>query len=101
MDISSATARVSPNCHVINRSTVLCVINRPIIYKDLFFKDFTNHIKKTKRMVLFSSRPFLTFLNIRITNEVVHQSEKQDSFRDILKGSGRTYFANQGLLLPF
>ena len=31
------------------------MINNPIIYK--FFKDFSNHRKKTNRAVVFSSRP--------------------------------------------
>ena len=31
-----------------------------IIYK--FFKDFTNHRKKTNRVVVFSSKPFLDIL---------------------------------------
>ena len=31
------------------------MINNPIIYK--FFKDFSNHRKKTNRVVVFSSRP--------------------------------------------
>ena len=34
----------------------LKVIKRSIIFK--FFKDFTNHIKKTNRTVVFSDRPF-------------------------------------------
>ena len=37
--------------------TFLLVINNPTIQK--FFKDFTNHRKKTNRMVIFSSRTFL------------------------------------------
>ena len=37
--------------------TFLLVINNPIIQK--FFKDFTNHRKKTNRMVVFCSRTFL------------------------------------------
>ena len=32
------------------------MINNPIIYK--FFKDFTNHKKKTNMVVVFSGRPF-------------------------------------------
>ena len=43
-------------------STVLG-INNPIIYK--FFKDFTNHKKKTNRVVLFSCRPFLNIFKYR------------------------------------
>ena len=36
-------------------ATFLEVINKPFIYK--FFKDFTNHRKKTNRAVVFSCRP--------------------------------------------
>ena len=36
------------------------MINNPIIYK--FFKDFTNHRKKTNRAVVFSCRPFPNIL---------------------------------------
>ena len=38
------------------------MINNSIIYK--FFKDFTNHRKKTNRVAGFSCRPFPTLLNI-------------------------------------
>ena len=41
----------------------LQVINNPIIYK--FFKDFTNHRKKTIRVVIFSFRPFPKILKYR------------------------------------
>ena len=34
--------------------------NNPIIYK--FFKDFTNHRKKTNRVVVFTCRPFPNIL---------------------------------------
>ena len=37
------------------KTTFLKVINNPIIYR--YFKDFTNHRKKTNRVVLFSCRP--------------------------------------------
>ena len=36
------------------RPTVLYMTNAPIIYK--FFKDFTNHRKKSSRVVVFSCR---------------------------------------------
>ena len=39
------------------------MINNPIIYK--FFKDFTNHKKKTNRLALLSCRPFLNILKYR------------------------------------
>ena len=39
------------------------MINNPIIYK--FFKDFTNHRKKTNRVVVFSCRPFPNILKYR------------------------------------
>ena len=44
-------------------ATFLKVINSSIIYK--FFKDFTNHGKKTNRAVVFSSRPFPNILKYR------------------------------------
>ena len=49
-----------------------------------YFKDFSNHRKKTNREVAFSHKPPLTFLNTRITDEIFQQFEKQDSFRHIL-----------------
>ena len=61
------------------------MINNPIIYK--FFKDFTNHRKKTNRAVVFSCGLSPTFLNTRTTNETFQQSGKQDSFRHTLKSS--------------
>ena len=39
------------------------MINNLIIYK--FFKDFTNHRKKTNRVVVLSSRPFMNILKYR------------------------------------
>ena len=71
------------------KATFLWVINIPIIHK--FFKDFTNHRKKTNRAVVFSSRPFPNILKYRTTNETFQQSGKQDSFRHILKSSASTY----------
>ena len=41
----------------------LAMINNPIIYK--LFKYFTNHRKKTNRVVVFSSRPFPNILKYR------------------------------------
>ena len=38
------------------------MINNPIIYK--LFRDFTNH-RKTNRVVVFSSSPFLNVLKYR------------------------------------
>ena len=39
------------------------MISSPIIYR--FFKDFTNHRKKTKKVVAFSCRPFPNILKYR------------------------------------
>ena len=39
------------------------MINNHIIYK--FFKDFTNHKKKTNRVIVFSSRPSPNILKYR------------------------------------
>ena len=45
----------------VRRSTkTILEINNFIIYK--FFKDFTNHRKKTKKAAVFSSRPFPNIL---------------------------------------
>ena len=65
------------------------MINNPIIYK--FFKDFTNNRKKTYRVLVFSSRPFPTFLNKGTTDETFQQSGKQDSFRNTLKSLAIMY----------
>ena len=45
------------------KATFLLVTNNPIIYK--FFKDFTNHRKKTNMAVIFSCRPFPNILKYR------------------------------------
>ena len=45
------------------KATFLYVLNNPSIYK--FFKDFTNHRKRAKMTVVFSSRPFLNILKYR------------------------------------
>ena len=71
------------------------MINNPIIYK--FFKNFTNHRKKTKRAVVFScstSPTFLNTLNTGTTDETFQQSGKQDSFRHILKSSASIHVQN-------
>ena len=72
LDIPSATARVAQgllkvlaileiktvrNHKLSNRKTTFSqMINKHIIYK--FFKDFANHKKKSKRVVVFSCKPF-------------------------------------------
>ena len=61
------------------------MINNPIIYK--FFKDFTNHRKKTNRTVVLAVDLSLTFLNAGTTDETFQQSGKQESFRHLLKSS--------------
>ena len=67
------------------------MINNPIIYK--FFEDFTNHRKKTNRVVVFSSRPFPNILKYRAgtTDDTFQQSGKQDSFRQLLKSLTSMY----------
>ena len=65
------------------------MINNPIIYK--FFKDFTNHRRKTNRVVFLAVELSSTFLNTGTTNETFQQSGKQDSFRHILKSSANMY----------
>ena len=61
------------------------MINNPIIYK--FFKDFTNHRKKTNRVVVLAVDLSQKFLNIGIHNDTFKQSGKQHSFRHIVKSS--------------
>ena len=65
------------------KATFLLVINNPIIYK--FFKDFTNHRKKTNRAVVLCCRPFPNFLKYRVAVETFQQSRKQDSFSYLLR----------------
>ena len=65
------------------------MINNPIIYK--FFKDFTNHRKKTNRAVVLAVGLSPTFLNTGSTDETFQQSGKQDSFSNILKSSASMY----------
>ena len=62
------------------------MINNTINYK--FFKDFTNHRKKTSRAVAFSCKlsPIL-LLNTGTTDE---KSVKQESLRQLLKCSAST-----------
>ena len=61
------------------------MINNPIIHK--FFKDFTNHRKKTNRVVVLAVDLSQKFLNIGIHNDTFKQSGKQHSFRHIVKSS--------------
>ena len=49
---------------ITKKATFLLVINNPIICK--FFRDFTDHRKKTNRVVVLSCRPFTSILVIRI-----------------------------------
>ena len=51
-----------------------------------FFKDFTNHRKKTNWAVAFSCRLFPKVDNFT-TDETFQQSGKKDSFRHLLKRS--------------
>ena len=54
--ICSWSRRPNTIMEIQKKSTFIWVINNPIIYK--FFKDFSNHRKKTNRAVVFSKRPF-------------------------------------------
>ena len=65
------------------------MINNSIIYK--FFKDFTNHRKKTNRVVVLAVDLSPTFLNTGTTDETFQHSGKQDSFRHILTSSASMY----------
>ena len=72
------------------------MINNPIIYK--FFKDFTNHRKKTNRAVVFSYRTFPNILKYRTTLETFQQLGKQDSLRCLLKNLSLVVATHQILI---
>ena len=55
--------------------------------KHKFFKDFTNHGKKTNRGIVFSCKSFPTFLNTGTTDAGFQQSGKQDSLKQLLRSS--------------
>ena len=55
------------------------------------FKDFTNHRKKSNRIVVFSSRPFPSILKYWDHQWDLPKIWKQDSFRHILKSSASMY----------
>ena len=60
---SSSPTLASPSNSIRNNCEKIfswSIIYNPIIYK--FFKDFTNHRKKTNRVVVLSSRPFPNIL---------------------------------------
>ena len=75
--VNGASTSIRYNCHKIcswskrpktilgirKKTTFRQKINNPIIYK--FFKDFTNHWKKTNKVVIFSCRPFPNILKYR------------------------------------
>ena len=67
LNILSATSRVV---------SFLKVMKKPIIYK--FFKDFTDHRKKTNRKVVFSNRHLPTMLNTGTTDDTFQKSRKQE-----------------------
>ena len=59
------------------------MIHNSIIYK--FFKDFTNHKKKTNRAAFLVLDLSPTFLNTGTTDKTFQQCGKQGSFRHLLK----------------
>ena len=61
--ICSLSRRPKTILEIWKKATFPLVINNPIIYA--LFKDFTNHRKKTNRVVAFSSRPFPSILKYR------------------------------------
>ena len=99
LDVSSATARVAPDLleaqAILSDTTVRRSAvdqedlkpyrkseNRPhfsrwstVIYR--FFKDFTNHRKKTNRALVFSSRPFPNILKYREHCRLQHMKNKR------------------------
>ena len=66
------------------------MINNPIIYK--FFKDFTNHRKKTNRAVVLAVDLSPTFLNTGTTNETFQQSGILESLASMYENSGSQFF---------
>ena len=100
LDIWSATAHEAtillkalaiPSETTIRRSAVDREDLKPYSKSEKRPKDFTNHRKKTNRVVVFSSRPFPNILNTGTTDETFLQSGKQFSFRHILKSSSSIY----------
>ena len=87
--ICSQSRRTKTIMEIRKKATFPQMMNNLIIYT--FFKDFTNHRKKTNWVVVFSCRPFPTFLNTRTTHMTFQQSRKQDSFRYILTTSASMY----------
>ena len=71
--IFSRSRRPKTILEIRKKATFLWVINNPFIYK--FFKDVTNHRKETNSVIVYSSS----------------KSEKQDSFRHILKSSASMF----------
>ena len=59
------------------------MIKNPITYK--FFKNFTNHRRKTNRTVVFNRAPFTNILKYRDPDETFQQSGIQYSLRWIVK----------------
>ena len=74
----------------------LLVINNPIICK--FYKDSTNHRKKTNRTVVLAVDLSPTFLNTGTTNETLQQAGKHDSFRNLFKSSTSMYESSGSVL---
>ena len=73
------------------------MINKPII--DKFFKDFTNHKKKTNRTVVFSCRPFPNILKYRDHWRELLTIWKTRLFRNILNSSASMYESSGSLFL--
>ena len=73
--IWSWSRRPKTKLKIRKKAILLQMINNPINHKS--FKDFTNHRKKTNRVVVFSCRPFPDILNAGNTYETFQQSGKQ------------------------
>ena len=91
--ICSSLRRTKTILEIRKKARFFKVIKNPIIYE--FFKDFTNHRKKTNREVVFSSRPFPKLLNIEATDETFQQSGKEATLRHILKSSTSIYKSSE------
>ena len=98
------------------KATFLYLINNPINYK--FFKDFTNHGKKTNRAIVFSYRPFTNILKYRqhpnnLENKtpadtywrvqlVCKKAQAHSALEPLMEyNQHHTHLTNQGLLSPF
>ena len=93
--VNSPSNYIRHNCQKIcswsRRPNAILEIRKKATFLKAIKFSKTNHRKKTNSVVVFSSRPFPTFLNTGTTHETCPQFRKQDSFRHILKSSPSMY----------